>query len=161
MRQLHDVERDLRNLAKDLSISLKSRFEKCASKLQSILGCIDIDCIVNLLVGVRKPSGYPSLLREEEFVEFGKDEFKQFFKYICSLRHVKELQSCAKWLRKSTYFQANFIKLGQLLQNFSFNTFCPPSPRPFNVVLTKSQRTTLFGGKGGYAGNRRANIFEI
>ena len=91
MRQLHDVERDLRNLAKDLSISLKSRFEKCASKLQSILGCIDIDCIVNLLVGVRKPSGYPSLLREEEFVEFGKDEFKQFFKYICSLRHVKEL----------------------------------------------------------------------
>ena len=91
MRQLHDVEGDLRNLAKDLSISLKSCFKKCASKLQSILGCKDIDCIVNLLVGVRKPSGYPSLLREEEFVEFGKDEFKQIFKYICSLQHVKEL----------------------------------------------------------------------
>ena len=91
MRQLHDVESDLQNLAKDLSVSLTSRFEKCASNLQSILGCIDIDCILNLLVGVRKPSGYPSLMKEEEFVEFGREDFKQFFKYICSLKHVKEL----------------------------------------------------------------------
>jgi hypothetical protein len=91
IRQLHDVERDLRNLAKDLSISLTSRFEKCTSNLQSILACIYIDCIVNLLVGVRKLSGYPSLLKEEEFVEFGREDFKQFFKYICSLQHVKEL----------------------------------------------------------------------
>ena len=51
MRQLRDVEQDFRNLAKDLSISLTSRFEKCASNLQCILSCIDIDCIVNLLVG--------------------------------------------------------------------------------------------------------------
>lgn len=91
MRQLHDVEKDLRALAKDLCDSLTSRFKKCASSLQSILCCIDIDCILNLLVGIRKVSGYPSLTREEEFVEFGTDDFKQFFKYVCSLKHVKEL----------------------------------------------------------------------
>ena len=91
MRQLCDVEQDLRNLAKDLSISLTKRFEKCTSNMQSIPCCIDIDSIVNLLVGVRKVNGYPSLLKEEEFVEFGREDFKTFFNYICSLQHVKNL----------------------------------------------------------------------
>ena len=36
-------------------------------------------------------NGYPSLLKEEEFVEFGREDFKTFFNYICSLQHVKNL----------------------------------------------------------------------
>lgn len=91
MRQLHDVEEDLQRLAKDLSASLKSRHDNCLSSLQSTLTCMDIDSILNLLVGKRNSNGYPSLTREDEFVIFGKESFNKFYTYICSLTLVKEL----------------------------------------------------------------------
>lgn len=91
MRQLKDVEEDLQQLAKDLSSSLELRHAKCLSTLQHTLSCIDIDSLIELLVGERKSSGYPSLSREDEFVECGRDDFKKFYTYICSLNHVREL----------------------------------------------------------------------
>lgn len=91
MRQLDDVEKDLQQLASDLSFSLQARYDKCLSRQQAVLVCIDIDSIVNLLVGERKSSGYPYLKNEVEFVEYGKDGFQQFYAYVCSLSHVKQL----------------------------------------------------------------------
>ena len=91
MRQLNDVQDDLRRLAKDLASSLESRHAKCLSSLQHTLTCIDIDSLINLLIGQRNTCGYPSLKREDDFVENGKKEFKKFYTYACSLNHVKEL----------------------------------------------------------------------
>lgn len=91
MRELFDVERDLQNLAKDLSESLQGRMDKCTSTLQATLACIDLDVIFNLLVGSRNPNGYPSLTHEDELVLHGKVEFSKFFSYVCSLPHVIEL----------------------------------------------------------------------
>ena len=90
-RQLTDVENDLQQLAKDVSASLKSRLNKCLSNLQSTLTCMDIDNILNLLVGERKQNGYPSLAKESEFVNYGKENFRTFWAYVCSLPHVQEL----------------------------------------------------------------------
>jgi hypothetical protein len=92
MRQLEDVQKDLQQLAKDLFASLESRHNKCLSSLQHTLTCMDIDTLVNLLVGKRNNAcGYPSLIHEDDFVEYGKREFKKFYNYVCSLDHVKEL----------------------------------------------------------------------
>ena len=90
-RELLDVQNDLQVLAKDLVASLKVCNEKCLSSLQRNLTCIDIDTIFSLLVGDRKQSGYPNLAREDELVQYGKDDFKLFYAYVCSLSHVKQL----------------------------------------------------------------------
>ena len=90
-RQLTDVENDLQQLAKDVSASLKSRPNKCLSNLQSTLTCMDIDNILNLLVGEHKQNGYPSLAKESEFVNYGQENFRTFWAYVCSLPHVQEL----------------------------------------------------------------------
>ena len=55
------------------------------------LTCMDMDSLINLLIGQRNTCGYPSLKREDDFVESGKEEFKKFYTYVCSLNHVKEL----------------------------------------------------------------------
>ena len=90
-RQITDVENDLQQLAKDVSSSLKSRLNKCLSNLQSTLTCIDIDNMLNLLVEDRKQNGYPSLAKESEFVNYGKENFRTFWAYVCSLPHVQKL----------------------------------------------------------------------
>ena len=90
-REFSDVQNDLQVLAKDLVASLNVRNEKCLSSLQRNLTCMDIDTIFSLLVGHRKHSGYPSLVREDEFVQYGKDDFKLLYTYVCSLSHVKQL----------------------------------------------------------------------
>ncbi|CAB4024924.1 Hypothetical predicted protein [Paramuricea clavata] len=92
MRQLEDVQNDLQQLVKDLFASLESCHNKCLSSLQHTLTCMDMDTLVNLLVGKRnKACGYLSLTHEDDFVEYGKREFKKFYNYVCSLDHVKEL----------------------------------------------------------------------
>lgn len=90
-RDLKDVQNDLQQLGKDLSDSLKLRHEKCVSSLQKILMCIDIDTIFSLLVGSRKENGFPDLNEEVKFVEYGRDGFREFYAYVCSLSHVKQL----------------------------------------------------------------------
>ena len=90
-RELLDVQNDLQVLAKDLVASLNVRNEKCLSSLQRNLTCIDIDTTFSLLVGDRKQSGYPNLVREDELVQYGKDDFKLFYAYVCSLSHAKQL----------------------------------------------------------------------
>ena len=91
MRQLDDVQDDLRRLATDLASSLECHHAKCLSSLQHTLTCMDIDSLINLLIGKRNTCGYPSLTCEDDFVENGKQEFKKFYTYVCSLSHVKEL----------------------------------------------------------------------
>ena len=90
-RDLSDVEKDLQQLARDLSASLNARHDNCLSRLQTILMCIDIDTLFSLLVRKRKQNGYPDLKEENKFVQYGKDDFKLFYGYVCSLSHVKEL----------------------------------------------------------------------
>ncbi len=85
MRQLHDVQDDLQQLAKDLSSFLESRHAKCMSSLQHTLTCMDIDSLINLLVGKWNINGYPSLTHEDEFVKNSKKEFQKFYTYVCSL----------------------------------------------------------------------------
>ena len=55
---------------------LETLNEKCLSSLQKNLTCIDIDTIFSLLTGSRKQSGYPNLIKEDEFVQYGRDNFK-------------------------------------------------------------------------------------
>ena len=90
-RDLSDVVKDLQQLARDLSASLNARHDNCLSRLQTILMCIDIDTLFSLLVGKQKQNGYPDLKEENKFVQYGKDDFKLFYGYVCFLSHVKEL----------------------------------------------------------------------
>lgn len=90
-RDLLDVQNDLQRLAKDLAASLNVRHDKCLSTLQTNLMCIDIDNIFSLLVGSRKQNGYPDLTEEDNFVKYGKDDFRLFYAYVCSLKHIKQL----------------------------------------------------------------------
>lgn len=117
-RQLKDVENDLQQLAKDVSASLHGRQEKCLSSLQSTLTCMDIDSILNLLVGNRNQNGFPSLTREDEFVKYGKEEFSKFYAYMCSLPHVKELAEnhCTELKLREVYCDEILSKLKNTLK---------------------------------------------
>ena len=108
IQQLKDVETDLQQLVKDMSASLHDRQAKCLSSLQSTLTCMDIDSILNLLVGDGNHNGFPSLTKEDEFVMYGKEDFRKFYAYMCSLPHVKELmENHVTELKKSIVMKYN------------------------------------------------------
>ncbi len=63
-------------------------------------------------------------MKEEEFVEFGREDFKQFFKYVCSMKHVKVLAEnhFTKLKLKYVYSDEILANLKNTLKDYPVDT---------------------------------------
>ena len=88
-RELSDCEEDLQKLATDLLSSIKSRLAK-VSGIQHKLVCMDLDQLVGCMAGERNKQ---SVVRidEAKLEHFAKEEFKDFYEYVCTQNHVQKL----------------------------------------------------------------------
>ncbi len=81
---------DLSTFAKDLSESLGHRIEKCITTGASMANFFDIEETMHFLCGERLASGRIKI-NEGDLEEHGAETFKLFFKEVCALKHIVEL----------------------------------------------------------------------
>ena len=74
--------------ANDLASALESRLESCVNAKSSSF--FDIGEIFKLLCGKRLPDGRVKV-QEGDLEEYAMEDFREFFKEVCSLEHVKQL----------------------------------------------------------------------
>ena len=101
-REIKDVENDLKTFVADLITSFDSRVRSCTKDLQNVLVCMDLDTLFTLLCGERLANGKVKLsLGEAKLEVHGQENFQRFFNYICSLPHIRGVQSKRPRLRQS------------------------------------------------------------
>ena len=94
VRDVADVEIDLKGFMCDLKASFESRVRNSSAEMLDILTCVDIDSLFALLCGERLPNGKVNLAKGEGQLEnYGKENFEKLFGYVCSLEHVEALAS--------------------------------------------------------------------
>lgn len=92
VRDVSDVESDLKGFIGDLKASFESRVDRSSAEMLSILTCVDLDSLFALLCGERSQSGKVKLEKGEGQLEkYGKENFEKLFDYVCSLEHVQAL----------------------------------------------------------------------
>lgn len=79
---------DTRTFASDLAESIEDRLDRCVNSESSSF--FNISEIFKLLCGRRLPDGRVKL-RDRDVEEYGLQDFAQFFKKICSLAHIREM----------------------------------------------------------------------
>lgn len=93
VRDVSDVESDLKGFMGDLKASFESRVNTSSAEMLSILTCVDLDSLFALLCGERLQSGKVKLAKEGQLGKYGKENFEKLFDYVCSLEHVQALAS--------------------------------------------------------------------
>lgn len=78
-----------RTFARDLTNAIESRLDSSVNAASSSF--FDIVEILKLLCGKRLPDGRVKL-QEGDLEEYGVEEFREYFKEVCSLEHIKELE---------------------------------------------------------------------
>lgn len=92
VRDVCDVESDLKNFMGDLKFSFESRVDSSSVEMLRILTCVDLDSLFALLCGERLESGKVKLaVGEGQLERYGRDNFQKLFEYVCSLEHVQAL----------------------------------------------------------------------
>ena len=87
-RTVEESFTDCRMFANDLASALESRLQSCVNAKSSSF--FDIGEIFKLLCGKRLPDGRVKV-QEGDLEEYGMEDFREFFKEVCSLEHVKQL----------------------------------------------------------------------
>ena len=87
-RVLSDCEEELQRLAIDLS-SIESRMVK-VSDVQRRLVCMDLDQLIGCITGERKSHNVVKI-DEAKLEHLAQEEFKEFYEYVCTQDHVKQL----------------------------------------------------------------------
>ena len=88
-RTVDESFEDCKTFASDLANAIESRIDSSVNPASSSF--FDIVEIFKLLCGKRLPDGRVKL-QEGDLEEYGVEEFHAYFKEVCSLEHVKELE---------------------------------------------------------------------
>lgn len=89
-RTITESFHDVSTFANDLAESLDHRIEKCITNADFLADFFDIEKIFRLLCGEKLDDGRIKI-KEGELEEHGVTEFKLFFKEVCALKHIAEL----------------------------------------------------------------------
>lgn len=119
MRDVSDVESDLKGFMGDLKASFKSRVNTSSAEMLSILTCVDLDSLFALLCGERLQSGKVKLAKEGQLGKYDKENFEKLFDYVCSLEHVQAIASDEnndKLLFDSAFANTIHLKIKQALK---------------------------------------------
>ena len=92
VREIKDIEDDLKIFLTDLLLSFENRVKNCTKEMQHVLACLDLDTLISLMCGEKLASGKGKLALGQGPLEFHRvDDFRKFYSYVCSLPHVKQL----------------------------------------------------------------------
>ena len=92
VREIKDIEDDLKIFLTDLLLSFENRVKNCTKEMQHVLACLDLDTLISLMCGEKLASGKVKLALGQGPLEFHRvDDFRKFYSYVCSLPHVKQL----------------------------------------------------------------------
>ena len=89
-REQDDCLHDLKKFKEGLVESVNERFHSSVTELEHILVSIDIDKIIEHLCGKRSKHGIISI-DKNALEQFGSEDFREFFAYVCSQKHVEQL----------------------------------------------------------------------
>ena len=88
-RTITESFHDVSMFASDLAESLDHRIEICITNAAGMADFFDIEQIFILLCGEKLDGRIR--IKEGELEEHGAEEFKLFFKEVCALKHIAEL----------------------------------------------------------------------
>ncbi|CAB3982584.1 Hypothetical predicted protein [Paramuricea clavata] len=89
-KTLQPTYQGIDTFANDLAESLDYRVEKCITNATGMTDFFDIEEVFIHLCGEKLDDGRIKI-KEGELEEHGTEEFKFFFKEVCALKHIKEL----------------------------------------------------------------------
>lgn len=119
VREMKDVEDDLKIFLTDLLLSFENRVKDCTKEMQHVLTCLDLDTLISLMCGEKLASGKVKLVCGEGPLELhGVEDFNKFYSFVCSLPHVKQLAEEEDAFLDSAFASTVFHQIKQALKSY-------------------------------------------
>lgn len=143
-RDQDDCLHDLKKLKGDLIESMTERFQNSVTELQHILVSVDIDKIVENLCGKRGQKGIISI-DENALEQFGSEDFRRFFAYVCSQKHVKQLTENEELMLQPGLSHVIHRRLKVALKDYVWNPKYQKDIAEWFQVLNVASGKVVFG----------------